>query len=427
MSYTAKTLPVTDLKPSPRNARTHSEGQIAKVRRLIEQFGWTNPILYDFSVPEIVAGHCRREAAVAIYDDGGTIRIAPGTDDAPELPAGTVPVIDCTGWSEDQRRAYMIADNASALDAGWDLEILKGELLDIGNAGFDLSLTALDDSEIATVMAYGVGRGDPESVPDEPAEPVSQPGDLWRLGDHVLVCGDCTDRDVAMFALDGASPHLMVTDQPYGVEYDPTARRSLQSRNAKPAQGAVTNDDRDDWREAWAHFPGDVAYVWHAGIRSAAVENSLAAHAFEPRAQIVWIKNKMVVGRSHYHWRHEPLLYAVRKGANGHWQGGRKQTTVWEIDKPVKSETGHSTQKPVEAMQRPIENNSEAGDHVYDPFVGSGTTIIAATMAGRVCHAVELNPAYVDIAVLRWQDFTGEEATDSEGRSFAEVKAERFG
>jgi DNA modification methylase len=172
------------------------------------------------------------------------------------------------------------------------------------------------------------------------------------------------------------------------------------------------NDDKADWSEAWALFPGDVAYVWHAGNKGHIVAESLIQTGLEIRAQVIWAKSQHVIGRGHYHPQHEPCWYAVRKkqGATGHWQGDRKQSTIWNIDKPRKSETGHSTQKPVECMKRPIENNSSPGQAVYEPFSGSGTTIIAAEMTGRCCYAIELSPAYIDVAVKRWEDFTGEKA-----------------
>ncbi|MFQ3895483.1 DNA-methyltransferase [Sphingobium sp. R-7] len=176
------------------------------------------------------------------------------------------------------------------------------------------------------------------------------------------------------------------------------------------ATDKVLNDDNADWREAWALFPGDVAYVWHAGLFAGVVGDSLAAGDLQLRSQIIWDKGQLVLSRGDYHWEHEPCWYAVRKGTKGHWAGDRKQTTIWHIPMPRKSETGHGTQKPVECMKRPIEINSGPGQAIYEPFSGSGTTIIAGEMTGRSVHAIELNPAYVDVAVKRWQDFSGHEA-----------------
>jgi len=189
--------------------------------------------------------------------------------------------------------------------------------------------------------------------------------------------------------------------------------------------GRVENDDRADWREAWALLPGEVAYVWHGALHAATVAESLAACGFEIRSQIVWAKDRLVLSRGHYHWQHEPCWYAVR--GTGHWTGDRKQTTLWQIAGGGQdAETVHGTQKPVECMRRPIENNSSPGQAVYEPFCGSGTTIVAAEMSGRCCHAVELSPAYVDVAVLRWRAFAGQEAVlEGDGRPYHSVAAER--
>jgi DNA modification methylase len=253
-----------------------------------------------------------------------------------------------------------------------------------------------------------------QGIDNAPAQPVAKLGDIWSLGKHRLVCGDATDPAVVASALNGAVPHLMVTDPPYGVNYDPSWRAKVidaaSGRNkAGRALGKVTNDDRADWREAWALFPGDVAYVWHGVLRGDQVRASLEASKFEIRSQIIWDKGRLIISRGHYHWRHEPCWYAVREGRTGHWSGDRKQTTVWLMPHR-RSETGHGTQKPLLAMQRPIENNSLPGDAVYDPFVGSGTTVIAAEITGRICHAVEIDPVYVDVAIRRWEALTGQTA-----------------
>jgi DNA modification methylase len=236
------------------------------------------------------------------------------------------------------------------------------------------------------------------------------------------MCGGCTDADMVSKALNGVSPHLMATDPPYGVEYDP-AWRNRAGLGHTDRVGKVENDHRADWREAWALFPGEFAYVWHGALHAATVAESLEACGFQIRAQVIWAKERLVLGRGHYHWQHEPCWYAVR--GQGHWSGDRKQTTLWQIpSRGQDTDTVHGTQKPVECMRRPIENNSSPGQAVYEPFSGSGTTIIAAEMTGRACHAIELSPAYVDVAVRRWQAFTGQQATlEGDGCSFAEREA----
>lgn len=268
------------------------------------------------------------------------------------------------------------------------------------------------------------GLTDPDDVPEPPANPVSRLGDLWQLGRHRLLCGDSTDPAAVEAVLAGVKPQLLVTDPPYGVSYDP-AWRNRAGLSTTARTGKVENDDRADWREAWALFPGEVAYVWHGALHAGTVAKSLTASGFQIRAQIIWAKERLVMGRGHYHWQHEPCWYAVR--GTGHWNGDRKQTTLWSIaSRGQDAETTHGTQKPVECMARPIRNNSSLGQAVYEPFCGSGTTLIAAEMEGRSCHAIELSPAYVDVALTRWQAFTGLQATlEGLNHSFAVLTAQR--
>lgn len=399
--------PVSGLIPYARNARTHSDEQVAQIAASIRAFGFTNPILVD-GENGIIAGHGRLLAAR-------------------KLGMAEVPVIELAGMSEAEKRAYIIADNRLALNAGWDTDLLGAEFAALEGLGFDLTLTGFGADEIAGLMNAGSpGLTDPDDVPEAPVVPAAVLGDVWVLGRHRLVCGDSTTVEAVDACLNGVKPHLMVTDPPYGVEYDPAWRARAGINKNKAKMGTVLNDDRADWREAWALFPGDVAYVWHGALHAATVAESLLVVGFEVRAQIVWAKDRLVMGRGHYHWQHEPCWYAVRGGATGHWGGDRKQTTLWSIPSRDDAGHGHGTQKPVECMRRPIENNSSPGQAVYEPFCGSGTTIIAAEMTGRACLAIELNPAYVDVAVQRWQAFTGEEATlEGDGRTFARVAAER--
>jgi DNA modification methylase len=385
---------VAGLAPHARNARTHSEAQIGQIAASIRQWGWTIPVLID-EAGTIIAGH-------------GRVLAAQG------MGLGEVPVMIARGWSDEQKRAYLIADNKLTDNAGWDQTLLALELTDLAALGFDTLLTGFDAREIKAMG--NPSKTDPDELPREPdaGEAVSQPGDVWICGDHRIVCGDATDPAAVALALDGATPLLMVTDPPYGVDYDASWRNRAHRKDGSLigglAVGHVENDDQSDWRDAWALFGGDVAYVWTSALCSASSYHSLLAMNFEPRAQIIWSKSNFVIGRGDYHWQHENCWYAVRKGKTGHWNGDRTQTTVWDIAKPQRSETGHSTQKPVECMKRPIQNNSLADQLVYDPFVGSGTTIIACEMTGRRCRAMELYPPYVDVAVLRWQNFTGQQA-----------------
>jgi DNA modification methylase len=336
---------------------------------------------------------------------------------AAQLGLAEVPVMVARGWSEEDRRLYTLADNRLAEIAEWDPEMLRIEIGEL-RADFgieDMSLIGFSAEDLAEILPDALidttgGLTDPDDVPEVPETPVTRPGDVWILGKHRLLSGDSTVATDVEKVLHGVTPLLMCTDPPYGVEYDPSWRNQVGAAKTKRT-GKVLNDDRADWREAWALFPGDVAYVWHGALHAATVAESLEAAGFTIRSQIIWAKERLVLSRGDYHWQHEPAWYAVKKTGKGHWAGDRKQTTLWQIpSKDQDAKTVHGTQKPVECMRRPIENNSSPGQAVYEPFMGSGTTLIAAEISGRVCFGIELNPAYVDVAVERWQNFTGEDA-----------------
>ena len=411
------------LLANPLNWRVHPKEQVDALEGLLKQVGWVQRVIVNRRTGYVVDGHARVALALRRGE--------------PTLPVVYVDL------SEDEERLVLAAIDPIGGMAGQDDDLLA-QVLD-GLQADDAGLQALLDS-LRPPPAETVGLTDPDEAPPVPVEPVTKPGDVWLLGRHRIVCGDSTAQSDVDKALAGVKPHLMVTDPPYGVKYDPNWRKDAGVSSAGAATGVVLNDDRADWREAWALFPGSVAYVWHGGLHAGTVAESLAACKFAIRAQIVWVKTRPALSRGHYHWQHEPALYgvrdgeedqwrfipehevagyAVKDGATAHWQGGRKQSTVWFIEH-IKSDTGHGTQKPVECMKRPIENNSSPGQAVYEPFSGSGTTIIAAEMTGRCCHALELSPAYVDVAVKRWQTFTGKQAAlEGDGRTFDEIAAER--
>ena len=404
-----ETWPLAKLQPYAKNAKLHGPDQVAKIAASMAEFGWTVPCLVADD-GELIAGHGRVLAATQL-----------GLTEAPVIVLGHL--------TEAQRRAYRIADNKLTELGTWDEALLSAELNDLLAEDYDLSLIGFDDAELEALLA---GEIDPETaaregeddVPEAPETPISRPGDLWVLGKHRLLCGDATvATDVERLHGD-VTPLLMVTDPPYGVEYDP-GWRNKAGATATRRTGKVVNDDRADWREAWALFPGDVAYVWHGALHATTVAESLEASGFNIRSQIIWAKDRLVLSRGDYHWQHEPCLYAVKKTGKGHWAGDRKQTTLWQIaNKDQDADTVHGTQKPVECMRRPILNNSSPGQAVYEPFMGSGTTLIAAETTGRVCLGIELNPAYVDVAVQRWQQFTGQEPVlDGIGESFADLTA----
>ena len=398
--------PIGDLIPYARNARTHSEAQVALIAGSIREFGFTNPVLVDGS-NGIIAGHGRVMAA-------GNLGLA------------AVPVIELAHLSERQKRAYVLADNKLAERAGWDVEMLALEVADLGALGIDLVDLGFTGRELDELLRQHGTDPREDDVPPVPDVPVSRPGDVWLLGPHRLICGDATDAAIVARVLNGVTPHLMVTDPPYGVSYDPDWRNRAGASETKRV-GKVMNDDRADWRAAWALFPGEVAYVWHGALHAAVVAESLEAAGFAIRSQIIWAKERLVLSRGHYHWQHEPCWYAVRSSGTCHWSGDRKQTTLWTIPSGDQdADTVHGTQKPVECMRRPMLNNSSPGQAVYEPFCGSGSLLIAAETTGRVCHAVELDPAYVDVALQRWQAFTGKEAVlDATGETFCAVQQAR--
>jgi len=398
------------IKPYEKNPRTLPDKAVAKVAGSLKTFGFQKPIVVD-EAGVIIAGHVVYKAA----QQAGFTR---------------VPVV-ISSLDAKAAKAYRLADNRTAQETDWLDDLLRQEVTALDDDGFDLASLGFDDRELQKLLSDDEEMARAEETPEPPANPVTVEGDVWLLGNHRIICGDSTKADVVDKVLAGVKPHLMVTDPPYGVKYDASWRDERMGKTGVTgtAKGKVLNDDRADWREAWALFPGEVAYVWHADLHAREVVESLESCQFRMRAQIIWAKSSLAMSRGHYHFQHEPCWYAVREksGATAHWCGARDQSTLWKIDKPQKSETGHSTQKPVECMRRPIMNNSSPGQAVYEPFSGSGTTIIAGEMTGRHVYAIELNPAYVDVAVKRWQDFTGQKATlEGDGRTFEEIDSARY-
>ena len=396
-----ETVALGSISPDPANTRKHSRRNLDAIKASLRRFGQQKPIVVD-AKGIVLAGN------------------------------GTLAAATELGWSEIQivrtalagvdATAFGIADNRSAELAEWD-EKLGDVLAALKAEDFPLPEIGFDEADLAQLA----GEPPPSDADAEPqidkAEELRvkwgvELGQVWQLGEHRIACGDSTSAETVKRLLGEEKPHLMVTDPPYGVEYDANWRNeAMPNKNdanrrkddTVRAVGKVFNDDKADWREAWALFPGDVAYVWHAGNKAHLVADSLIASDLLIRAQIIWAKHQFVIGRGDYHPHHEPCWYAVRKGRTGHYNGDRTQSTLWEIDRPKKSETGHSTQKPLECMERPIRNNSKPGDLVYEPFSGSGTTIIACERTGRKCRAIELNPGYVAVAIQRWADETGKE------------------
>jgi hypothetical protein len=316
-AYGAEPWPVAQLVPYARNARTHSDRQVREIAGLIARFGWTAPILVD-EANMIIAGHGRVLAAQL-------------------LGIAEVPVIVARDWSEADKRAYVIADNKVAENAGWDKELLAIELAALANMpDFDATLGDLgfSDAELTRLLPAQErdGHTDPDAAGEAGGEVVSRPGDIWLLGEHRLMCGDSTNPDHVAALLGLNKPHLMVSDPPYGVEYDPAWRGEMIADGTKRATGEVANDSRADWREAWALFPGDVAYIWHASLFGPEVCASLEACGFERRYQIIWNKAAHTIGRGDYHWQHEPCWYMVRKGAHRALARLALGDDVWDIE-----------------------------------------------------------------------------------------------
>jgi DNA modification methylase len=420
VAHVIEMWPLERLRPYPRNARVHSAEQIAQIARSIEQWGFTIPVLVDES-GMIIAGHGRVEAAKLL----GMLE---------------VPVIVARGWTDAQKRAYAIADNRLNETSEWDKQLLRLELGDLRDIGFDLDLIGFDLDDLH-LLGLGAEDGDPDAAPEIPEYQISRAGDLWVLGRHRLLCGDATSKaDVDRLLLDGTKPKLLTTDPPFGVSLDMEWRdRAGHNDFASAAKSYMKSRDRSldtkaDWSDAFALAPSlEVAYVWHASSHLIEVGLGLERIGFELRQQIIWDKMMGTISRQAYNWQHEPCWYAVRKGKTARWHGTNDQTTIWNAASPkqlfaASDETkyDHPTQKPVVLYTRPIQNHTEIGDAVYEPFSGSGTAIAACEMTGRCCVAMEIEPRFVDVACRRWEQLSGLKAIlAGDGRSFAEIARQR--
>lgn len=377
-------VPITSIRENPSNPRKLDRAKFEKLVQSIRDFPEMldkRPIIVADGV--ILGGNMRHKAAI-------------------QAGMNEIPIIDASDWTEEQRQQFIIKDNLSFGEWDWDILANEWDATQLEDWGLDVWTPEEEPTQ---------GLTDPDDVPEVPQEPVTRLGDLYILGDHRLLCGDSTKAEDVERLMDGNSPELMVTDPPYGVNYDANWRKEKKRPDGTPygafGIGKVNNDDRADWKEAYSLWTGRVAYVWHGDKASPLVGQNLESCGLVLRNLIIWAKNQHAISRGSYHHKHEPCWYAVRKGGNAGWIGDRSQTTLWEIDKPRKSETGHSTQKPIQCMETPLKNHE--GD-VYDPFLGSGTTLIAAEKTGRKCYGMELDPKYCDVIVKRWEDFTGKKA-----------------
>lgn len=399
---------VSALVPYARNSRTHSEEQIAQIAASIKEWGWTVPVLIE---PDggIIAGHGRVMAAQKLSID-------------------EVPCMIAEGWSEAQKRAYVIADNKLALNAEWDEDVLRVELEELQGLDFDLSLTGFDGDEIDVLLPDSdeESSGDEESVPPTELRAVTNVGDIWTLGNHRLMCGSATSVDDVESLCDGKLVDMWLTDPPYNVAYTGKTKDALQIKNDSMSD----NDFRQFLRDAYVTADcvmkaGAVFYIWHAdsegyNFRGAAIDAGWAV-----RQCLIWKKSSMVLGRQDYHWAHEPCLYGWKGGAGHLWASDRKQTTILSFDRPARS-AEHPTMKPVALFEYQMLNNTKGGDIILDSFGGSGTTMIAAEKNGRVAFLMELDPIYCDVIIKRWQEYTGEDAIlERTGETFNEIQSKQ--
>lgn len=400
--------PIEKLIPYARNSRTHSPEQIDQIVASIKEWGWTTPILVD-EQGGIIAGHGRTLAAQRL-----------------RMPQ--VPVMVAHGWSEAKKRAYVIADNRIALNAGWDNEMLALEFKDLMEQGFDVELTGFSQDEIDALMPEQLEEGltDPDDAPEAPANPVTVQGDVWVMGNHRLLCGDSTSIADLERLCAGQMVDMWLTDPPYNVAYEGGTKEKLTIKNDSMGDTQFREFLRDAYTAANAVMKaGAVFYIWHADSEGYNFRGAAKDAGWTVRQCLIWKKSSLVLGRQDYQWQHEPCLYGWKEGASHLWASDRKQTTILEFDKPARNGE-HPTMKPVALFEYQLLNNTKGGDIVLDSFGGSGTTLIAAEKNGRVARLMELDPKYCDVIVTRWQAFTGKHAhLESDGRSFTEVMGER--
>ncbi len=395
MAQRIELWPVDRLVPYDKNPRTHSEEQLEQIAASISEFGFLNPILVDTSAG-IIAGHGRLQAAKRI-----------GLTD--------VPVVVLDHLTEAQKRAYVIADNKLALNAGWDEELLRAEIMALSEENFDLPLMGFSDDELADILAEPEkenGETDDDAVPEAPIEPTTKRGDLWRLGNHNLLCGDSTVLTDVERVLEGALADMVFTDPPYNVDYGNSAKDKMRGKDRR-----ILNDNLGSEFEKFLY---DVSvnlltvckgalYMCMSSSELHTLQKAFTDAGGKWSTFIIWAKHMFTMGRADYQRQYEPILYGWKQGADHYWCGARDQGDVWHIKKPMKNDL-HPTMKPVELCERAVRNSSKSRDIVLDVFGGSGSTLIACEKLGRQARLIELDPKYCDVIVKRWEDFTGNKA-----------------
>jgi DNA modification methylase len=402
--------PLGELIPYARNPRTHSDAQLAQIAASIREFGWTNPVLVD-GASGIIAGHGRVLAAR-------------------KLGLERVPVIELAHMSEAQKRAYVLADNQLALNAGWDEELLRLELADLSEVGFDLGLIGFGEGELERLLAGESRTGliEDDEAPALPEQAITQPGDMWVLGEHRLLCGDATVLADVERVLEGRLADMTFTDPPYNVDYGSSAKDRLRGNKR-----TILNDDLGSGFEAFLHdacatilaVTKGAVYVCMSSSELHTLQRAFTVAGGKWSTFVIWAKHAFTLGRADYQRQYEPVLYGWREGQDHYWCGARDQGDLWHFDKPARNDL-HPTMKPVALVERAVRNSSKSRDIVLDPFAGSGSTLIACAKAGRQARLIELDPRYCDVIVRRFQDWTGEVAAlDGDGRSFEEIAARR--
>jgi DNA modification methylase len=402
--------PLGDLIPYARNPRTHSDTQVAQIAASIREFGWTNPVLVD-GESGIIAGHGRVLAAR-------------------KLGLERVPVIELGHMSEAQKRAYVLADNQLALNAGWDEALLRLELADLSELGFDLGLIGFGEGELERLLA-GDGRTgltEDDAAPALPEQAVTRPGDLWILGEHRLLCGDATVVADVERVLDGSLADMTWTDPPYNVDYANAPKDKLRGKH-RP----ILNDDLGSGFEAFLHeacasilaVTKGAVYICMSSSELHTLQRAFATAGGKWSTFVIWAKHTFTLGRADYQRQYETILYGWPQGHDRYWCGARDQGDVWFVDKPARNDL-HPTMKPVALVERAVRNSSKSRDIVLDPFGGSGSTLIACEKAGRQARVLELDPKYCAVVVQRWQAFSGGTGVqDGEGRIYEEIAAGR--
>lgn len=409
---------LSKIQGAARNPKQHAEKDI---EASVGRFGFVETPVLDERTGRLVAGHGRVKVLNALKASN---RAAPkgirvdGDD-------WYVPVE--RGWAstnDSEAEAYLVASNRLTENGGWDDAGLGALLKDLRDSSEDaLAGVGFSDKDVDKLLnqlarASAAAGGDPDAVFEPPTDSKVQPGQVWLLGDHRMICADCTDPDAWDRLMVGKRAMLVATDPPYGVEYDAEWRAAAGlAGGGKVRTGKVANDDQADWERVYRLLPADIVYVWHASAFTDVVMRGLREAGLDIRQQIIWSKASPAISRSHYHWAHEPCWYAVRKGATANWLGDRKQRTVWEAASPIggggagEAKTAHPTQKPVLLWEIPIYNHTPEGGLLVDPFLGSGTAIIAAEKTHRVAYGFELDPRYCQLIIDRWEAFTGKKAT----------------